>query len=99
MTFNIPLYDNLNNDVKGLIDSHILYDLISVDTRYNQDILLFELKMEMDLYNDHGSRFTYYKWICRRMRWMLWTFSPKGLIKKKVLRDNTTNLFKNTFKT
>ncbi len=49
MTFNIPLYDNLNNDIKGLIDSHILYDLISVDTRSNQDILLFELKAVMDL--------------------------------------------------
>ena len=99
MTFNIPLYDNLNNDIKGLIDSHILYDLISVDTRSNQDILLFELKMEMDLYNDHVSRITYYKWIFRRMRLMFCLYRTQGLIKKKVLRDNTTNLFNDTFKT
>jgi hypothetical protein len=98
MTFNIPLYDNLNKDIKDIVDSHILYDLINTERKSNQDILLFEFKTDLKLYNNHcPRRITYYKWIGRRMKWLQWAFSSRGCITKQVFRDNTTTLFKHTF--
>jgi hypothetical protein len=71
MTLQIPLYDNLPNEMKELVDAHLLYSFIEDDARFNQQLLIYEFHWELTIFQ-YSKRPNYYQWIQKwmtRRRW------------------------------